>query len=115
MPAPRPSVAIGDLRHRVALQNRTMTPNGTDDYTNAYATIASVWAAVEAVGGTRLIGTAQDQGGTTHTVTIRWRSDRTAWRYVLLADGRRLHVETMRDPDETRRMLVLDCAEETGT
>ena len=109
----RPPVTPGQMRSRVALQARTETPDGSDDYTQAHSTVASVWAAVEGIGGGKYIAGQQVEQRTTHRVTIRFRSDFQTWNYVLLPDGRRLIVRDKSDPDDTKRFLEMSCEEET--
>ena len=110
--ARRPDVTIGDLRDLVALQARTATPDGSDDYTESYSTVASVWAKVEEVSGGRVIDGAQVEQRVTHELTIRHRTDVTAWRWILLSDGRRLRVQTT-SSDPHRRWLTILAEEET--
>jgi len=102
----------GLLRHRVRLLTRTRTPAGTDALTDSYGFVAEVWARVEEVQPTRAVDGAQEAEGRTHRVTIRWRADRDGFRWLTLADGRRLRVLRTLDPDGRRRWLQLECEEE---
>lgn len=102
-----------ELRHSIALQGRTQTPNAGGGFDDAYTTVATVRAKIRTLFGGRLIDGVQDQERVTHNFVIRYRADRAAWRYVLF-DGRRFAVRTVADPTERKRWLEI-LAEELGT
>lgn len=95
-----------DLRSWLDLQSRALTPSGTDTATETYTTVARVPARIRAIFGGRVIDNIQDQARATHVIVIRYRSDQSAWRW-LLYDGRRFRVHTIMDPDERRMWLEL--------
>lgn len=103
----------GELRHRIALQTRTQTPNAGGGLDDLYTTVATVRAKIRTLFGGRLIDGVQDQERVTHNFVIRWRADRGAWRWVLF-DNRRFVVRTVSDPTEMKRWLEI-LAEETET
>jgi SPP1 family predicted phage head-tail adaptor len=89
--------SIGELSHRVDLQRRTDAPDAaTGGTVEAYAKIATVWARVEAISGSLYFASQQVETGTTHAITVRYRSD---WRLVeyIRWDRRSFRVERCRD------------------
>lgn len=104
--------AIGNLRHRVALQARTQTPGGSGVITDSFATVATVYAAVEQIAGAMMLAGQQTEERATHKVTIRNRTDLEAWRY-LLWDGKRMKVQETRAADDRKRFLEILAEEMT--
>ena len=102
---------IGQLKHRIELQSKAMTPDGTDDYTEAYTTVATVWARIDPIAGGRMIDGVQEVERVTHRFIIRYRSDQASWQYVLF-DARRFLIRTVMIQDEIKRFLEI-MAEET--
>lgn len=101
----------GELRHSIALQARTQTPNAGGGFDDDYNTVGTARAKIKTLFGGRLIDGVQDQERVTHNFVIRYRSDRASWRYVLF-DGRRFTVRSVADPTERKRWLEI-LAEET--
>jgi SPP1 family predicted phage head-tail adaptor len=105
----------GELRDRVELQSRAQTPTGGSSgsaIAQAYATVATVWAKIEGLQGGRYIAGRQTEEVATHKITIRHRTDFTAWRFVLIGT-RRLEVRSLRDPDGGKEFMELWCEELT--
>ena len=103
---------IGQLKHRIELQSKALTPDGTDDYTEAYTTVATIWARVDPIAGGRMIDGVQDVERVTHRFIIRYRSDQADWQYVLFK-SRRFLIRTVMNQDEDSRYLEI-MAEELG-
>lgn len=98
----------GELRDRVTIQTNTTAADGKGVYVNAWATLATVWAKVEAASGSQ---EGQDiaSGTVTYTVTIRYlstvsRENRIQWgsRYLEI-------LSALPDPHKTE--LVIQCVE----
>ena len=104
---------IGQLKHRIELQSKALTPDGTDDYTEAYTTVGvPVSARVDPIAGGRMIDGVQDVERVTHRFIIRYRSDQADWQYVLFK-SRRFLIRTVMNQDEDSRYLEI-MAEELG-
>lgn len=109
---PAPFLAAGDLRHRVSLQSNTATTQADDGQpAETWETYATVWAAVEPLAGRELTEAQKLKAEVTHRVRLRWLPSATvsALHRVLLADGRRLEIEAVRDLGEEHVVLELLC------
>lgn len=104
-PVRRPT--IGDLRHRITLQDRSITPpDDTEvDFDHTFETSAKVWAKVETLSGQTVFdGVSQDET-ITHRVTIRYRSDVDSQTWILLGDGTRLKILDTENFEERNEFL----------
>lgn len=68
-------MAIGNLRKKVTLQQEQRTPDSGGGYTLAWATVATVWAAITPMSGHEITAASGIQGRLTHKITMRWRND----------------------------------------
>ena len=100
----------GRLRHRVALQSATTAKNAVGEDTRTWATFATVWAAVEVVGGSEYQAQEALHASLTHRVRLRYRDDVTREQRVVWR-SRELEIESVEDPDDRRRELHLLCRE----
>jgi len=69
---------IGDLKHRVVLQEAILTPDGGGGFTSAWQNIATapeVYAAIVPLSGSEQLKYHQLESIVTHRVTIRHRQD----------------------------------------
>lgn len=101
----------GQLRQRITVQSATRTTDEGGGHTTTWADLASLWANVEALGGSERYAAQAVEGVADYTVTIRYRSDVTRLNRVLFGD-RTLAIRAAFDPDSSGRMLVLLCREE---
>lgn len=100
----RPAPA-GALRRRLALEAAIATPDGVGGETQAYQTIASLWAQVEWRAGGERWRRGRPEQIATHRITLRWRDGVEAGQR--LRDGPRLFdIRAVADPDGGRRRLV---------
>lgn len=101
----------GRLRHRVAVQGWTDTPDGAGGFVRARATVMTVWAEVMGMAGREAMMAGALNGVTPYRITIRWRDDITT-SHQLLHEGERLNIRSINDPDGRRRWLTLICDNE---
>jgi SPP1 family predicted phage head-tail adaptor len=102
----------GALRRRLRLEAPLDAPDEIGGATRGWTCVATLWAHVASLRGlTRLQGERLEQA-ITHRVTIRWRADVTGETRLTMGE-RVFAVRAARDPDEGRRVLVLDCEETT--
>jgi SPP1 family predicted phage head-tail adaptor len=81
-------VQSGRLRHRVTIQSATETRDAVGAVTKTWATLASVWASVEPLGGREFFSASQVQSDVTTRIRIRYRADVTEkMRVVHVADS----------------------------
>lgn len=101
---------VGALRQRVTIESPVDTPDGAGGFTRSFATLAQVWAKIEATSARDQFVEQRSEQSTTHIVTIRWRGDvRSQMR--LLHRGRKLLIESVVDREEQRRFLICICEE----
>lgn len=108
---------IGALRHQVAVQNPTRTPDGDGGYTESYAASSPspVWAeivpatpsAIERVAGNTI------EAPVTHIVTIRTHSGVTT-KTRLVFGSRTFFVRGIQRVNEVTEWMVLSCEEFLG-
>ncbi|MEL6751338.1 MAG: phage head closure protein [Pseudomonadota bacterium] len=101
----------GQLSHRFVLEALSEQSDGFGTLTETWAEVADVWGALRPLTAkVRLLAQQRDEE-TTHRVILRFRTDvASGWR--LRMGYRHFRIETVIDPDETRRYLELTCVEE---
>lgn len=77
-------VASGRLRHKVALQEQTMTQDPvTGAPTTTWVTVAEVWAEVAPLSAREFLAANAEQSEVTGKIVLRYRDDvNAAWRVV---------------------------------
>lgn len=104
----------GALDQRVTIQLGLATRDGDGGAGDlAWQDVATVWAAVEDVAGTEGAAQGALTSATRRRVRLRW----LAWltnRHRLVWRGRVLAIEAVRDPEQRRRELLVDCVEHAG-
>jgi SPP1 family predicted phage head-tail adaptor len=68
-------IQAGQLRHRVTIKSKTVTQNGFGEEVITWATVATVWAAVEPLSGRELVSQQRTESLMTHRIRIRRRTD----------------------------------------
>lgn len=97
--------SVGALRRRLILEAPVATPDGLGGATQAYATVAALWAQVEWMSGDERWRAGRPEQFATHRVILRWRAGLDAGQR--LRDGERIYeIRTVGDPDGSRRRLV---------
>ena len=106
-----PPVA-GALRRRVTLLAPDDVADDIGGVARGWRVVATVWAQIETPrGATRLQGDRLEQA-LLRRVTLRWRDDVNGETRLRLG-ARMFVIRAVRDPDESRRRLELDCEEAT--
>lgn len=105
---------VGQLRHRVDVENPARVTDGDGGYTDAYtaATPSPVWAQIEPAtprAVERLTGNTVE-APITHIVTLRTHDGITT-KTRLTFNGRRFHVRGLQRVDEQTHWLRLACEE----
>lgn len=103
---------IGPLRHRLTMQEQSVTRASNGEELIAWVTADTVWGNVRPASGREAFVSAGDQqlAVITHRVEIRWRADLTP-KMRFLWDGRILEIEQVGDPSGKRASLVVQCRE----
>jgi SPP1 family predicted phage head-tail adaptor len=99
----------GNLRHRIAIQTNTPTQDSYGQPVESWATVATVWAAVDMLTGRELYTAQQAQSEVNVRMTIRRRDvdakQRVSW------DSRTFDVESVIHDPTNNRMTQLLCRE----
>lgn len=88
----------GDLRHRIAIERETRTPDGAGGFSSSWTTLAVRWAALQPVRGTESVVAGRQQQRQTWLAVLRRDSttrsitpaDRIVW------DGALYRINTVR-------------------
>ncbi len=101
---------IGNLRHRITIQQIARIDDGAGGYTETWASAGTVYADVYPLKGQERYDAQQIQANLSHRVTIRYRADVNP--SMRLSYGTRtLVIEAVIDPEERHRELILMCSE----
>ncbi len=104
-PSSQDRAPVGALRRRLLLEAAVATPDGLGGTTQAFETVAAVWAQLEWLAGGEHWRRGRPEQVATHRVTLRWRAGVDAGQR--LRDGDRLFdIHAVADPDGGRRRLV---------
>lgn len=102
--------AIGRLRHRLTLEAANRTPDGGGGASEAWTTVAEVWAEITPIAGTEAIDADALTGRVSHEIVFRYRSGVAP--VMRLRSGTRLFdIAAVIDVDERRRWLKCLCVE----
>ena len=100
----------GDLSHRYILESREETPDGFGGHFVEWRPEGAIWGAPRVLRATDETRAGQVEEELALAITVRWRP-RLASGWRLRRGARTFEVETVRDPDQRRRWLVLDVRE----
>lgn len=101
-------MSIGAMRERVSIQSPPTTPDGRGGVSGSWSTDATVWARVTPEQGREEEQAGRLEGQQRYTVRIRYYSGLTT-KHRLLWGSTALQVRDIRNPDEHRRYMDLDC------
>jgi SPP1 family predicted phage head-tail adaptor len=101
---------IGNLRHRVTLQQKTVIEDDLKQQSEAWTDIASVWACIEPLSGREYFAARQENAEVTAKITIRYRKDVTPDMRAV-SEGRVFDVLSVINPGERNISLILMCKE----
>jgi SPP1 family predicted phage head-tail adaptor len=104
--------AIGELRHRVVLQEEVVSPDGAGGQVRNWRDITSLWAAIEAVQGGEHLEAMRLEARVSHRITVRHRPDIRPGMRMLRA-GTPFNLRSVVDLDGRQRFLSI-LAEEGG-
>lgn len=113
---PRRKLCTGDLRYRITLEERTLTPPlvGQDVPTETFTVLKSLWSGVETVRGTRRFFGVNIEKSATHLFPIRYNPE------LPLLDGdnffvhfkdRYFRILRVTNDNEEEYFHILQCAE----
>lgn len=108
----------GRLRHRLTLQQPSLSADGAGGYTRSWADVAALWAEIQPftardVSGERLQG-ERLQSRVSHRIRLRYRAGVTA--EMRLTDGTRIfNIRAVTVPQEAKEMLEILAEEGVGS
>ena len=106
MSGPGPIPDIGTFRHRIAIEATADVPDGAGGYTRSWQPVCTCWAAAEAMPAPEAGADETLRPDGVIRFVIRWHEGvDTAMRIVHA--GRPLDIESVVDPDQRRRHLVI--------
>ena len=99
-----------DLKKRITIQSQARTADGMGGWTETWATLTTVWAAVWPVSAREILKAGQTSMEITHRVRIRYRAGVLA-SYRILYGTRYLSIVSIINPSERGEWLDLLCKE----
>ena len=110
MAGKKPSLSIGRLRNRVDLQSATVTRDSGGGVTEAFTTIAQIYADIRPTGGDESYRQGKVKDTVTHKIYCRFRSDISP-EYSIVYESRIFQIKNIINIDERDRWLELTCSE----
>ena len=101
----------GQLRDRVAIQNRTTGFDSFGSESESFTTLDTVWAQVIPLTGTERHAAGQPEATLSHKVVIRYRNDVTPEQQLVVENGPTLDILSVADIDSRKTRLELSCIE----
>lgn len=103
-------VEIGTLRHRVTLQQQTISRDGYGGEVVTWSELFTAWAAVEPLQGRELLDGKRLEAEVTSRIRMRYRAGVKPGQRVTWGDHT-YDIEAVIEPESRRRELVLMCRE----
>jgi len=103
-------ISIGELRHRIKIQQRSTTQNSFGEVLDNWVDVATVWAKVEGLNGREFFAAYQTNTNITYRVKIRYRSDIKQDMRIVFKD-KILNIKAIISPDGVNNELYLMCEE----
>lgn len=105
-------LSASDFKHRVAFEATTQTSDNAGGFTEAWATVATVWAKIEPARAYERFVSMQTETHVTHKITCRYNSAiATAKRATY--DSRTFDVTGIINVDEANQYMILTVVEGT--
>lgn len=101
---------IGELRHRAAIEAKTLTPDGGGGFSEAWETFALVWAGLEPVSGGERFGPGRLEARVSHRIRIRRLDGVDAGQRVRIG-ARLFAIRAVLDEGAQAQFLTLLCEE----
>ena len=107
---PKTQINIANLRHKVALQGPTRTSDGAGGYTEAFNTIANLFADIRPQNALESYRQGQIQEKVTHKIIIRYRTD-IQTNYKIVDGSQTYMIKGIKNINNRNRFLELYCEE----
>ena len=96
----------GRLRHRVTIQEKSVTDNAAGEEIITWSDVATVWAAIEPVRGAEFWEAQQEQAERPAKIVMRYRSDVTVANRLIWG-SHTYDIESVVRPAERQIMLEI--------
>jgi len=103
---------IGKLRHRIDIENQSLSSDGQGGSSRAWATRATVWSSIKPLRSEERFYNEQLKLQTTHEILLRYRDDVVSTDRIKYG-SRYFEIVSIKNIDEGGRLLVL-LAKETN-
>jgi len=104
-------IRAGELRHRVTIQQKSVTRNTFGEEIVTWQDVATVWAAIEPLRGREFFESQQVNAEVTTRIRIRYRPGITPTMRVVYG-SRIFDIQAVINVEERNRELHLMCREE---
>ncbi|MCK5602298.1 phage head closure protein [Candidatus Pacearchaeota archaeon] len=103
-------VCVGDLKHRITIQIRALTPNNTGsiEAIETFTDVIDVWAAIETTRGSQMWDGVEISNPFTHKIYIRFRDDMDFNKWIEF-EGEKYDIVDVQDLDQRNEWLLLLC------
>lgn len=101
---------IGELRHRITIQQLSRIPDDMGGYEEQWQDVVSLWAKIEPLRGRERFVAQQAQSEVTHRVITRYYSGIKPQMRVVYG-SRSFDIEAVINVDEKNEWLELQCVE----
>lgn len=100
------------LKHRIEIQATTQTTDGAGGFTEAWATVATVWASIEPANSRERFIAMQTETHTTHVIMCRYQSVITTAKRILFG-SRIFDIVEVLNIEEANTVLKIRAVEGT--
>ena len=109
---PQKQVCSGDMRDRIIIQVRSITPPNASgvDYSETFSQDATVWSLCETKMGVEIFDGTAIKGVATHYFYIRWIDNLTFESWVQFK-GKKYYIIDVQNLDERDEFMLLRCSE----
>ena len=93
------------------MEKAVRTANGKGGFTTEWREDQAVWAEFMTVGSSEQFSNKQETNRITQKVRIRYRDDMNSTEYRINFKDRIMNIDSLYDPDESRRFIHMRLAE----
>ncbi len=109
-PYKRSSINPSEFKHRISIDQLTLTPDGMGGSTEGWSELKKRWAKIQAMTSGQSYFASKLEHRITHKITMYYTADITTEKRIRY-EGRVFHIHGVIDPDEAHVWLILECEE----
>ena len=103
---------ITAFRHRLTIEEPTLTPDDAGGQSETWASVAEVWGEIRGLSGSERIYADAFEGEVSHKIALKQPVD-VSIRSRLLCEGVTYDIVAVYDPDGQGRVLTCECVSRT--